>query len=144
MRRSFGGLPTCCFHRRNVPGYNPETFRKTLSDREQKPSRRIWAARRVAFFERKEPIGISSLQMGDVYIVHLPGEPMLEFQLFAQKQRPGAFVAVAGYGDGCTSYICTARAFEEGAYEPQASAVGPGGEKILKAGIRELMDVGRD
>ena len=129
---------------KNVPGYNPETFRETLSDPEQKPSRRIWAARRVAFFERKAPIEISSLQMGDVYIVHLPGEPMLEFQLFAQKQRPDAIVAVAGYGDGCTSYICTAQAFEEGAYEPQASAVGPGGEKILKAGICELMGVGRE
>ena len=43
--------------------------------------------------------------MGDVYIVHLPGERMFEFQFFAQKQRPDAFLAVAGYGDGCTSYI---------------------------------------
>lgn len=124
---------------KNVPGYNPETFRKTLVDREQTPSRRIWAARRVAFFEREEPITISSLEMGGVYVVHLPGEPMLEFQLFAQRQRPDAFVAVAGYGDGSTSYICTAQSFEEGAYEPGASAVGPGAEKILKAAICRLM-----
>jgi hypothetical protein len=77
--------------------------------------------------------------MGAVYVVHLPGEPMLEFQRFAQTQRPQAFVAVAGYGDGCTSYICTAQSFEEGAYEPGAAAVGPGSEKILKAAIRELL-----
>ena len=126
---------------KNAPGYNPETFRKTLLDPKQPPSRRIWAARRLAFYDRTEPIAISSLQMDDLYIVHLPGEPMLEFQLFAQKQRPGAFVAVAGYGDGCTSYICTAQSFEEGAYEPGAAAVGPGSEKILKAAIRELMGV---
>lgn len=124
---------------KNVPGYNPETFRKALLDPDQKPSRRIWAARRMAFFEREEPITISSLAMGDVYVVHLPGEPMLEFQLFAQRQRPDAFVAVAGYGDGSPSYICTAQSFEEGAYEPGAAAVGPGAEKILKAAMRKLM-----
>lgn len=129
---------------KNVPGYNPETFRETLLDPEQKPSRRIWAARRLAFFDRREPITISSLEMGDVCIVHLPGEPMLEFQFFAQRQRPGAFVAVAGYGDGSTSYICTARSFEEGAYEPGAAAVGPGAEKILKAGIRKLLGTDED
>jgi hypothetical protein len=124
---------------KNLPGYDPETFRKVLDDRDETPTRRIWAARRVAFFERTEPIALSSLEMGDVCIVHLPGEPMLEFQFFAQNERPDAFVAVAGYGDGSTSYICTAKAFEEGAYEPGASAVGPGAEKILKAAIRRLL-----
>ena len=124
---------------KNEPGYNPETFRKDLLDRDKPPTRRIWAARRVAFFERTDPIAISSLQMGDLYIVHLPGEPMLEFQFFAQRQRPRAFVAVAGYGDGCPSYICTAKAFEEGSYEPNASAVGPGSEVILKQAIRRLL-----
>ncbi|NUQ62898.1 MAG: hypothetical protein HUU20_10435 [Pirellulales bacterium] len=128
---------------KNVPGYNPEEFRRTLVDPKQDGSKRIWAARRVAFFERKQPIAISSLQIGDVSIVQLPGEPMLEFQRFAQAQRPDAFVAVAGYGDGCTSYICTDKAFEEGAYEPGASAVGPGSEKILKGAIRELLGFAR-
>ncbi len=72
-------------------------------------------------------------------MVHLPGEPMLEFQFFAQKARPDAFVAVVGYGDGCPSYICTDQAFKEGAYEPGAGAVGPGSEKILKEAIRKLV-----
>jgi hypothetical protein len=124
---------------KNEPGYNAEKFRRDLLDQEKDPAKRIWAARRVAFYERVEPIAISSLQMGDVYMLHLPGEPMLEFQLFAQRQRPDAFVAVAGYGDGCTSYICTAQSFKEGAYEPGAAAVGPGSENIVKAAIRELM-----
>ena len=124
---------------KNVPGYSPEAFRKDLLDPKKDASRRIWCARRVAFYEREEPIAISSLQMGDVFVVHLPGEPMLEFQLFAQKTRPDAFVAVAGYGDGCPSYICTDRAFKEGAYEPEAGAVGPGSEEILKKAIRELV-----
>ena len=124
---------------KNVPGYSPEAFQKDLVDPKKDASRRIWCARRVAFYEREEPIAISSLQIGDVYMVHLPGEPMLEFQFFAQKARPDAFVAVAGYGDGCPSYICTDQAFKEGAYEPGAGAVGPGSEEILKGAIRELV-----
>jgi hypothetical protein len=124
---------------KSVPGYNEEQFRKEMLDPARDPGRRIWAARRVAFYKRTQPITISSLQMDSIHIVHLPGEPMLEFQLFAQRQRPNAFVAVAGYGDGCTTYICTDQAFEEGAYEPGAAAVGRGSEKILKAAIRELL-----
>jgi hypothetical protein len=77
--------------------------------------------------------------MDTIHIVHLPGEPMLEFQLYAQRQRPEAFIAVAGYGDGCTTYICTDQAFAEGAYEPRAAAVARGSEEILKTAIRQLL-----
>jgi len=52
-------------------------------------------------------------------------------------------VAVAGYGDGGPSYICPARTFDEGAYEPGAAAVGPGAEKVLKSAIGQLMGVTR-
>lgn len=119
--------------------YNPERFRAMLRDTRKDPHRRIWAARRLAFFDRQAPIVVSSLQMGDIYILHLPGEPMVEFQLFAQRRRPDAFVAVAGYGEGGTCYICTDEAFEEGAYEPGAAAVGPGSEAIVKEAIRKLL-----
>ncbi len=131
------------FPPKNVPGYNPETFRKMLVNPNEKATKRIWAARRLAFYDRKNPVRISSLEMGDVCILYLPGEPMLEFQRFAQQQRADGFVAVAGYGEGCTSYICTDRAFGEGSYEPGASAVGPGSEKVLKDGIRKLLGLGQ-
>ncbi len=49
--------------------------------------------------------------MGPVDLVHLPGESMIEYQLFAQKQKPDRFVVVAAYGDLATGYICTEQAF---------------------------------
>jgi len=79
------------------------------------------------------------LKIGRVRILHLPGEPFVEFQLFAQQQSPEDFVAVAGYGLGSPGYICTEKAFEEGAYEPSASAVKPCSERLLKAAIRQLL-----
>jgi hypothetical protein len=37
----------------------------------------------------------------------------VEYQLAAQKLLPDTFVCVAGYGDGATGYIPTARHIEE-------------------------------
>jgi outer membrane protein assembly factor BamB len=85
------------------------------------------------------PIALSGFHVGSVSVLHLPGEPMVEFQLFAQETAPGRFVAVAGYGNGSPGYICTAAAFAQGGYEPSASRVGPESEQHLKQGIRQLM-----
>ena len=87
------------------------------------------------------PMELSSLQIGRVRILHLPGEPMVAFQLYAQQLVPDDFVAVAGYGDGSPGYICTAKAFDEGGYEPRASRVAPQSERMLKATIRRLLEL---
>jgi hypothetical protein len=84
---------------------------------------------------------LTALKIGDVCILHLPGEPMIEFQLYAQRQKPDTFVAVAGYGLGSPGYICTEKSFAEGAYEPSASAAESCAEGIMKAGICRLLGV---
>jgi hypothetical protein len=81
------------------------------------------------------------LAIGNVYLLHLPGEPMVAFQQYAQQQRPGAFVAVAGYGDCGPGYLCTERAFREGGYEPTASAVVPESEAAIKKAISALLGI---
>ena len=96
-------------------------------------------AMRLASAERaKRPFELSSLQIGNIHVVHLPGEPFLEFQKFAQRSKPSDFVAVAGYGDCGSAYICTDEAFREGGYEPIATNLTPGAEPLLKASIRRL------
>jgi hypothetical protein len=98
-------------------------------------------AMRLASADRaKRPFELSSLQIGNIHIVHLPGEPMLEYQKFAQRAKPGGFVAVAGYGDCGPAYICTDEAFREGGYEPVATNLAPGAERLVKASIRRLLD----
>ena len=96
----------------------------------------------LAFSERiEEPIELSALGIGPARILHLPGESMIEFQLYAQRIMPDAFVAVAAYGDCGPGYICTEKAFEEGGYEPTDSLVAPESEALLKAAIRQLLGV---
>jgi hypothetical protein len=101
----------------------------------------LGAMRAASLRRADQPFELTSLQIGDVHIVHLPGEPMVDFQLSAQRLRPGAFVAVAGYGDNATGYLCTQRAFGEGGYEPGVSIVKPEAETLLKKALSQLLGV---
>jgi hypothetical protein len=95
---------------------------------------------RYAFHQRSEqPIELTSLQIGNMHIVHLPGEPLVDFQLYAQSVKPDDFVAVAGYGNCGTGYICPEKAYQEGGYEPTDSNVKPESEGIIKKAIESLL-----
>jgi hypothetical protein len=115
--------------------------RKELADPATGPIPRIRAATQVAYAERIEnPLDIHLLRIGKVAVLLLPGECMVEFQRFSQQVKPkDAFLAVAAYGDLGTGYICTAKAFREGGYEPSASHVGPQSEELLKSAIRKVL-----
>lgn len=127
---------------RTDAGYRVDENRATMRNAQVSAEQRIQAASRAASAQRlKCPIELSSLEFGRIHILHLPGEPMVEFQLFAQRLKPGDFVAVAGYGDCCTGYICTERAFDEGGYEPGASRVVPQSETLLKKAISQLLGI---
>ncbi len=122
--------------------YDPATCKAMLEDTKAKPNDRLWAASRILTGERlKRPIDLTALKIGNVYILHLPGEPMIEFQLYPQRKKPDAFVAVAGYGLGSPGYICTEKSFSEGSYEPSASAAKSCAEGIMKAGMRKLLGI---
>jgi hypothetical protein len=115
--------------------------RKELGDLKISAIPRIRAATQVTYAERiGQPLEISVLQLGAVHVLHLPGECMVEFQRFAQEVKPqGSFLAVAAYGDLGTGYVCTAKAFAEGGYEPSASHAGPQSEAVLKSEIRRIL-----
>lgn len=87
---------------------------------------------------RTRPFEPGVLEIGDISILHLPGEPAVEFQFYAQQLRPDRFVAVAELVDAA-SYICTDQMFKEGGYEPKTSRFGPGSEAALKEAIRRLL-----
>ena len=118
--------------------------RAWMADPKQPDSHRVYmGAMRLSFYERlQQPLVLCSLQIGKVHVLCLPGEPMLDFQFYAQQLKPKDFVAVAGYGDCGTAYICTDQALAEGGYEPEATNVGPGSEALLKRAISSLLGLG--
>lgn len=86
---------------------------------------------------------IPCLSLGDVRLLHLPGELFVEYQLAAKAMRPDLKVAMAAYGDYGPAYIGTARAYEEGGYEtaPRSSNVAPEVEAVLMGAIKRLLEV---
>ena len=104
-------------------------------------SDRTRAAIKIAYLRRaNEPIPFTCLEFGDrVCVLHLPGESFIEYQLFAQSQRPKTFVAVASYGDCGPGYICMAKSRAEGGYEPTDSFCSPKCEAIMKEATAALL-----
>lgn len=114
-----------------------------LNDPAERQVERCRAALRIVRIRRHAAgrgISLSSLALGDrIRLLHLPGEPFVEYQLLAQDLAPGCFVAVAGYGDCAPGYLPLARSYEEGGYEPTDSFVSPACEALLRAAIADLL-----
>ncbi len=129
--------------RRTDAGFNMADCLARLKDPKVLPVVRLYGgAVRVAFHRLSgRPIELSSLTIGNVHIVHLPGEPLIDFQRFAQGLKPAEFVAVAGYGDCGPGYICPAKAYTDGGYEPTDSCVKPESEDLTKKAIAALLGV---
>ncbi len=95
----------------------------------------------LSYLKRADlPIPVTSLQLGsDVWVLNLPGEAFIEYQLAAQAERSNGFVAVASYGDIGTGYITMERSFAEGGYEPTDSFVSGKSEAILREAIHKVL-----
>jgi hypothetical protein len=125
---------------RTEPSFGEEASRRLLEDAKQGAARRNNAAFQLAWLKRLgRPIELTYLDFGKAAVLHLPGEPFVEYQRKAQQLRPDGFVCVAGYGDGGPGYIPTAAAYREGGYEPTVALSGPGSETILHAAMAKLL-----
>jgi hypothetical protein len=88
-------------------------------------------------------IDFTCLSLNDARVLHLPGEPFVEYQLFAQQRRPDLFVAMAGHGDDGPGYLPTAVAYEEGGYETSwVALVAPESEAVIRDAIERLLTQG--
>jgi hypothetical protein len=88
-------------------------------------------------------IDLSCLSVGDVRIVHMPGELFVEYQLAAKTLRPDLQVAMAAYGDYGPGYIGTEIGYSQGGYETsdRASKVDETCEQVLMDGVKKLLGV---
>ncbi|MDR3632859.1 MAG: hypothetical protein P4L84_03430 [Isosphaeraceae bacterium] len=87
----------------------------------------------------KRPILLSKLELGPATLLHLPAETFVEYQLEAQKSRPGTVLATAAYGDGGPWYIPLRRSFAEGGYEPSVALVSRETETVYQKAIEDLL-----
>lgn len=123
---------------------NPDSLTAELKDTTRSYNDRFAAARQLAWLERNRsgtPLTATSLQLGDIWLLHLPGEPFIEYQLEAQKHKPDGKVCTAAYGDGGVIYIGTAAAYSQGGYETleKVNMTDARAEAALMSGIRNVL-----
>jgi hypothetical protein len=125
------------------PRYSVKDLEGRVADEKLSVPDRLRAARNLAWARRCEAgdkTDLACLRLGPAYVLHMPGELFVEYQLAAQKLRPESPVLMAAYGDYGPGYIGTAAAYAQGGYETgPVSRVAPGAEEVLMRAVRELL-----
>jgi len=120
-----------------------KALRASLADPQANILTRLRAAMDLAWLARcqaGEKIEISCLRLGPGYLLHLPGELFVEYQLAAQQMRPKSPVLMAAYGDYGPGYIGLKVSYGQGGYETgPVSRVAPEVEDALMTAMRELL-----
>jgi hypothetical protein len=124
---------------RREKSFGEEETRRVLADEKESKARRGNAAFHLAWLQRIDrPIDFTCLDLGVAQVLHLPGEPFVEYQLKAQELKKDSFVCVAGYGDDGPGYIPTDAAYLEGGYEPTVALAAPS-ERLMTATLAKLL-----
>jgi hypothetical protein len=115
-----------------------------LSNRQSDSASKLVAADHLAWLRRTKEghkVNVSSIRLGNIWLLNIPGEAFIEFQLAAQKMKPGDFVCTAAYEEYGPGYLCTEIAYSQGGYESseRASCVSPEIEKVLLSAITEVL-----
>lgn len=123
--------------------YNTKDLKSQIANEKMKELDRLRAARAHVWARRcedGEKVDLQCLKIGSAYVLHMPGELFVEYQLAAQKMRSESPVLMAAYGDYGMGYIGTAIAYTQGGYETgPVSRVAPESEDVLMKALRELL-----
>ena len=83
---------------------------------------------------------IPAIDFGSAQLLLLPGESYVEFQLFAQAQRPDSFVVTMGYGECSPGFVPIERAWDEhDGNLDEWCWVGRGSEKVMHTAIQAAL-----
>ena len=126
---------------RNEAMFGEEKSKEVLAEEKAAKAKRGNAALQLSWLKRLDrPIDVTCLDFGGkVFVLHLPGEPFIEYQLLAQKMRPNETGFVGGYGDDGPGYLPVAKAYLEGGYEPTVALSNPDTEAILTKAMTSLL-----
>lgn len=121
-----------------------DSLTATLDSPQASFSDKLAAAEKLAWYQRSvagQQVNVSSLRLGKIWLLNLPGELFVEYQLTAQKMRPGEHVCTAAYEEYGPGYIGTRIAYSQGGYETSDinSGVAPEVEDVLMNAMRAVL-----
>jgi neutral ceramidase len=96
-------------------------------------SENVYIARRAAHLlesisrdgqlSQSYPYPVQMLRLGDLQIVTLGGEVVVDYALRLKNELPGSAIWVAGYCNDVMAYIPSARVLQEGGYEGETAMI---------------------
>lgn len=126
---------------RDTPGFTAEDLTQALSDSD--PIKQGLGAMGLSWLKRvgeRRSLEFPMIDFGSAQLLLLPGETYVEYQLFAQSQRPDSFVVVMGYGDAAAGYIPIERAWAESDENLDIWCwIQPGAQPIVEGAIASLL-----
>ncbi len=119
-------------------------LRKVLANPRLNSIQKYPAAEKLAWLLRTRQgfkANVSALRIGKIWLLNLPGESFVEYQLAAQQMKPGEQVCTASYGEYGPGYIGTKISYTQGGYETTDlnSGVTEEAEAILLHAISEVL-----
>lgn len=102
---------------RRTKGFSVPEMRAVLEDAKAPRRNRLDAALGLSWYrrlERKQAIDVPAIHFGPASIVLVPAEAFVQYQLWAQENRPNAQVMTVGFGECAPGYIPTNSAVSEG------------------------------
>lgn len=92
------------------------------------------------------PLNVTALRVGPAVIVGLPGEVLVEYAHWIERDSPFARTIVPAYTNGMVGYVATASAIARGGYEVHSSFDYYGGlplrgevEPLILSGVAEML-----
>ncbi|MBX3253200.1 MAG: hypothetical protein KF862_03575 [Chitinophagaceae bacterium] len=121
-----------------------QQLRDTLASKTASRPDLLAASEKLAWYQRSvagQKVNISSLRLGKVWLLNLPGELFVDYQLTAQKMRKNDHVCTAAYEEYGPGYIGTKESYSQGGYETSGivSGVDPGVEKLIKKAMKKVL-----
>lgn len=120
-----------------------ESLEEQISNKDNRVVARNRPAYMLAWLQRlekKTPIVLSSLNVNNTTLLHLPAECFVEYQLRAQQLGgAGRFVATAAYGDGGPWYIPVKEEYPAGGYEVSVAFCEDDIDSQLTKGMQALI-----
>jgi hypothetical protein len=103
------------FAPRRTPGFSAAELRATLADRTASYQKRSEAALGLSWLARIDrPIDVPAIDLGPAQILLLPAESFVQYQLWAQQERPDSMVMTLGFGECAPGYIPSAKDAADG------------------------------
>ncbi|MFT3702094.1 MAG: hypothetical protein QM802_06980 [Agriterribacter sp.] len=121
-----------------------QKMQDTLSSKTASKADLLAAAEKLAWYQRSkagQKVNVSSLKLGNIWLLNMPGELFVEYQLAAQRMRPEDKVCMAAYEEYGPGYIGTKIAYTQGGYETEdlVSGTSPEVEKVLLKAIKKVL-----